>query len=695
MNGSVKIQTTHLERQAVVYLRQSSQKQVLENRESAVNQRALRDRLLEVGWKKNQVMLIDEDQGQSGKHASSREGFQRLVADVSLRRIGIIIGYEVSRLSRNNADWHRLLELCALFDTLIADADGIYHPRDFNDRLLLGLKGTLSEAELHSLRLRLDAGRLSKAKRGELIHHLPTGLVRQLDGTVQFHPDQAVQGRICLVFAKFRELASVSRVLRYLVKHGLKLPRRQTSGLFAGEVLWKDPSSYALYWILKNPAYAGAFAYGQRVADPARQIPGRPATGLVRQPRERWLALVKDVYPAYITWAEYEQNQATFAKNWQRIMAQLARKQATRGGAALLTGLLRCGLCGHTLRVVYKDRRYQYICCAARMRYAKPSCQFLPGQPVDAAVVQEFFRVLQPAQIDAMERVSAQQAARHGELVKQLQQEVQRLDYAAKRAERQYNSVDPENRLIAATLEKKWEGALGELEQAQARLSDATSQFPHPLSIPREIRDAFADVGRRLPEVWGKLSPEARKQLLRTLVIGVNLRRDTDGILCLRIVWRGSLVSELTIRLPVHSLRYSERERQVVARIRELADTGENDRRIAQELNREGHFPCRGTSFTAGIVIKLRCRHRIWLGLGKLRLGARPPGYTVAEMAHRIDIDPSWIYRRIGDGKIKIEKDRRYGCYLFPTTSAALAAMKRLSKGQVLQISFRKEHCNG
>jgi DNA invertase Pin-like site-specific DNA recombinase len=508
MNGSAKIQATHRERQAAVYIRQSDPKQVLKNRESGVNQRALRERLLELGWKKNQVVLIDEDQGQSGKHAVARAGFQALVADVSLRKVGIIMGYEVSRLSRNNADWQQLLQLCALFDTLIGDADGIYDPRDFNDRLLLGIKGTISEAELHSLRLRLNAGRLSKAKRGELVHHLPTGLVREVDGTVQLHPDQAVQGRIRLVFAKFRELGSVSQVLRYLAKHDLKLPRWQTWGVHAREVLWKGPSSYALYGMLKNPAYAGAFAYGRRVTDPARQIPGRPSTGLVRRPRESWLALVKDAYPAYIPWEEYEQNQVTIAENRQKMAERLARSKAIRKGAALLTGLLRCGMCGHSLRVTYKDRRFQYLCCAAQMKYAKPSCQYLPGPPVDAVVVQEFFRVLQPAEIDALEHVNAEQAARHGELVQQLEHEVQRLEYAAKRAERQYNCVDP-------------------------------------------------------------------------------------------------------------------------------------------------------------------------------------------EMARLIDIDPSWIYRSISEGKIDITKDQQYGCYLFPRTRAAVRSMKQLRKNQVVQVSFRKEHCDG
>ncbi len=619
MNGSSKIQPTHRQRQAVVYLRQSSPKQVLQNGESAINQRALRGRLLDLGWRKDQIVLIDDDQGQSAKQAAGREGFQRLVADVGLRKVGLIIGTEVSRLSRNCADWHRLLELCALFDTLIADTDGVYNPRDFNDRLLLGLKGTLSEAELHSIRLRLDAGRLSKAGRGELVQHLPTGLVRDADGVAQFDPDQGVQDRIRLVFAKFRELGSAQKVLRYLAAHGLKLPRRQTSGLYAGRVLWKEPNSPVLLSLLKNPAYAGAFAYGRRIADPARQVPGRPATGKVRQPQDRWLALVKDVYPAYITWEEHERVLATIEENRQTMAERLTRKQAIRRGAALLTGLVRCGRCGHAMYVAYKENRFQYICQNASAKYAKANCQYLAGRAVDEAVVQEFFRVLQPAEIDAMERVDAKQAEHRRELEHHLEQEVRRLEYAAKRAERQYDSVDPENRLIASTLEKRWEDALVELEQSKTRLAELKARCPQPVPIPAELRAAFADAGRRLPEVWERLPVEARKTLLRTLVAGVNLSRDETGVVRIRVAWRGGLVSERSIGVPIVTIRDTERERSVMARIRDLIDAGQNDAAIAEQLNREGCRPCRGAAFTPAIVLKMRRRHHILTGLEKVR----------------------------------------------------------------------------
>jgi hypothetical protein len=528
-----------------------------------------------------------------------------------------------------------------------------------------------------------------------LVQHLPTGLLRDAHGVPRLDPDQSVQDRIHLVFAKFRELGSGQKVLRYLATHGLKLPRRQTAGPSAGQVLWKEPNAAMLIALLKNPAYAGAFAYGQRTADPARQIPGRPATGRMRQPQERWLALVKDVYPAYITWEEHQRIRATIAENRQKMADRLTRKQAIRSGAALLTGLVRCGDCGHAMQVAYKGDRFQYICRNASSQYAKANCQYLTGAPIDEAVVQEFFRALQPAEIDALERVNAKQVEHRHELETHLEQEVRRLEYAARRAERQYDSVDPENRLIASTLEKRWEEALVELEQSRTRLAELKAQGPPPVAIPPELRAAFTDVGRRLPELWERLPVEARKTLLRTLVTGVNLSRDETGVVRIRIAWRGGLVSERSISLPLFSVRDTDRERSILARIRPLVDLGQDDTTIAEQLNREGFRPCRGPAFTAGIVLRLRRRHQIWKGTEGLRRGACPPGYTVAEMAQRIGVDPSWISRKISQGQILLEKDARYGCYLFPKSRSTIQQMKRLKSGKVLQVSFPKEHRDG
>jgi hypothetical protein len=451
----------------------------------------------------------------------------------------------------------------------------------------------------------------------------------------------------------------------------------------------------ALHSILKNPAYAGAFAYGRRIADPARQIPGRPATGRLRQPRSRWLALVKDVYPAYITWEEYEQIQATIEENRQKMAERLTRKQAIRNGAALLTGLVRCGFCGHAMQVAYKDGRFQYICGSARYHYGKSACQYLSGVPIDEAVVQEFFRVLQPAEIDALESVSNRQAEHQQELVRHLEQEVKRLEYAAKRAERQYDSVDPENRLIAATLEKKWEDALAEWEQAKGRLAEAKGKTPPPVKISPALREAFADAGRRLPEIWPHLSLEAKKQLLRTLVTGVNLQRDATGLLQIRIVWQGGLVSEKSVHMAVSTRRHTEIEQMIIGRIEKLAEEGFRDHEIAERLNAEGYFPCRSATFTPQVVAKLCTRHGIRLGLGRVRGGDLLTGYTVKELARIIGAHETWIYRGIHKGRIQVERDAHWRCYLFPRTQATVDRLKRLKEGKVRQVSFPKEHCDG
>jgi hypothetical protein len=461
--------------------------------------------------------------------------------------------------------------------------------------------------------------------------------------------------------------------------------------LYAGQVLWKEPTLSALHSILKNPAYAGAFAHGRRSAEPTKQVPGRPATGRLRRPQSQWQALVQDVYPAYITWEEHQQIQRKIEENKQKMDQQYTRKGGLRHGAALLSGLVRCGQCGHVMKVAYKDNRFQYKCENTRIEYGKRSCQFLSGERIDAAVVEEFFRALVPAEIDALEKVSAKQRAHHREQIRHLQQEVTRLEFAAARAERQYDAVDPENRLIAASLERKWEQALLELETAKSRLSEAEATTPQAIAVPIELRESFADVGGRLPELWPRLSFEARKSLLRTLVERVNLLRDNEGVCQIRIVWRGGLVTQTRVRVPVSSLRYSETEKQVTAKIRQLTEQGQRLQDVVAALNAEGYVPCRGGAFTSQIVNKLKQRYHIVSNLEQIRRGkALTNVYTIKQMAQLVAIDPSWFYRKIRDGSIRIKKDPIYGCYLFPRTKLCLDQLERLKKGVLAHVTFQE-----
>jgi len=344
-----KIEPRHLERWAVVYVRQSTPRQVLEHRESTALQYALRRRAIEWGWPADRVLIIDDDQGHSGSTAEGRVGFQRLLAEVSLDHVGLVLGIEMSRLARSCRDWHQLLEVCAIFGTLLADHDGLYEPRQYNDRLLLGLKGTLSEAELHILRQRMEQGRLNKARRGELFNHPPMGYVRLPNGRVAMDPDQQVQDVIRLIFEKFEELGTVHAVLRYLVRQGIQMPVRPHAGPNRGQLEWHRPSRQTVRNLLHHPIYAGAYTWGRRATDPRRKVPGRPSTGRTVVPVEQCAVFLRDRCPAYIPWEQYQANRQQMADN----RARCGHRGAVREGSALLAGLLVCGRCGCRLMVGY------------------------------------------------------------------------------------------------------------------------------------------------------------------------------------------------------------------------------------------------------------------------------------------------------------------------------------------------------
>src|SRR3954466_3860281 len=449
----------HLSRKAVIYIRQSTPHQVLTNQESLRLQYALHQRARDLGWEETDIQIIDTDLGLSGAAAMHREGFKDLIARVTLGEVGIVLSSEVTRLSRNCSDWYPLLDLCGYRQCLIGDRDGVYDPGCANGRLLLGLKGTISEMELHTIRARLTAGLLNKAERGDLALHLPVGLVHDIAGVVVKDPDHEVQARIELVFSSFLRLRSASQVLRHFHASGLTLPCR---GRLGGTV-WQPPSIAGIMRILKNPAYAGCFVYGR-----SRAMRAGPDLSRARQkmlPREQWRIVVRDKYPAYVSWETFEKIQAMLRDNYAEYDRNKTRG-VPRDGEALLHGIVYCGVCGHKMVVQYK-RGTRYLCNYLRQQHGTPVCQSIAAGPIDAEAVGAFFEALAPAELDAFARAAATRREADGASLRAQAQQVERLRYRATMAERQYDQVDPDNRLVAAELERGWKETLRDLRQAE------------------------------------------------------------------------------------------------------------------------------------------------------------------------------------------------------------------------------------
>jgi DNA invertase Pin-like site-specific DNA recombinase len=663
-----KITTQHQQRLAYIYVRQSTLKQVHQNQESQAYQYRLQQRAVELGWIEERVRIIDSDLGTSGSESTARVGFQTLVAEVSLGRVGIVFGYEVSRLARNNYDWYHLLDLAAMFGTLIADCDGVYDPRLYNDRLLLGLKGTMSEAELHMLRQRLDAGRMNQVKRGTYRQRLPTGYLRLPDSTVVKDPDEQVRHVIDLVFDKFSELGSANKVLRYLRKNEILLPRRQSAGPQANQLLWKVASESAVTDMLRNPAYAGAFAYGQRQKDPTRRNPARPAAGGVRKPMSEWLHLQQNVYPAYISWEQYLINQERIQQNGLRFVKNRQKAQGVvRNGPGLLQGMVVCGRCGHHLQVVYKHTP-RYVCRGlVRTAIAPSDCTSIRSPVLDQVVVEAFFEAIQPAQIDALEAILAAQRTERNQLERHWQERLKRAQYAAQLAQRQYDAVDPENRLVAAELERRWEAELRQLGQVEEEYHNF-QQTPAPDTVPPRLRDLFRDVSTRLPELWSELSNAQKKELLRSLISHVIVKRPVPDQIEARIVWVSGYYSDHTAITPVHGEQDVTGYDEMVARIRELSKQGYNDAQMAAQLTEEGFHSARSLHVTADSVMKIRLARKWYLPRAQIRGVEEVDGFlTTRGLAKQLDLDSSTICRYIYKGIIPPEdvtRDPASGVYL-------------------------------
>jgi len=495
--ASSKIQAHHRDRLAVVYIRQSSPQQVLEHRESTALQYALRRRAIEWGWPAERVLVIDQDLGRSGATIEGREGFKQLLAEVSLDHVGLVLGIEMSRLARSCKDWHQLLELCAIFGTLLADQDGLYDPRNYNDRLLLGLKGTLSEAELHLLQQRMEQGRLNKARRGELFNHPPIGYIRDSDGPLQIDPDQQVQSVVRLVFDKFEALGSINALLRYLVRHEIRLGMRPHGGCGRGELQWRRPCRVVLGNMLAHPLYAGAYTWGRRPTDRRRRTASGRAVKGRQLAAQDCAVFIKDRCPAYIAWERYEANLKQMAHNRSRLGA----RGAVREGPALLKGLLICGKCGYRLQVSYDAKRLpRYSCLRLSIEYGDPKCQSLAGRRLDELVGRQVLAALEQASLELSLMAAADIQQQRDQLQKHWRQRMERAGYEVDRARRQYQAVEPENRLVARELESRWERLLAEQRKLQEDHERFTVSQPACLSEADEhsIRALAGDI----PALW-------------------------------------------------------------------------------------------------------------------------------------------------------------------------------------------------
>lgn len=671
-----KISALHLERAAYVYVRQSTQKQVRDNRGSRGNQYALLERAVELGWHEERVRLVDDDQGVSAKNAGGREGFKELVGEVSLGHAGIVLAYEASRLARNNSDWYALLDVAAVRGTLIADSDGVYDPADHNDRLLLGLRGMMSEAEIHLFKLRLEAGRLRRVEQGTYRQALPTGLVRLEDGRVVKDPDVHVRRTIELVFERFEELGSAQKVMRSLKEDGVLLPRRQVAGLNAGELLWKLPSVDAIYGILHNPAYAGAFAYGRTGANPDRR-PGH--SDRIRLPIEEWATIHQGVYPAYISWEQFLENQRKLTDNASDFDRRV--RGAPRDGSALLAGIAVCGRCGYKMRAAYK-RSHRYVCNALSETYRQPMCLRLPGPSVDAAVVEAFFEAIRPAELDLLEEVLAEHKQDRGRLEHQHADRVKRTEYEARLAEKRYRSVDPENRLVAVELEKGWEAALRALAEAR----EATQRFERIPRVPElepALRAQLEDLGKRLPELWeaGKLSPSQKKELLRSLVRRVVLTRPEQDTVEAKVVWVSGAYSVLRVNPPVlHRTTQLGNYEELVARILKLAAEGHQDTEIAWRLTKEGFRSARLPYITRPLVEKIRTKHGQLSLTGSQHSCEKIDGcWSVPGLALRLGTSETWLRAKIAEGVIPAERHPTTKRWLIEDDPALLARIEKLA----------------
>ncbi len=653
-----KITATHTDRMAYVYLRQSTMGQVLHHQESTERQYALKNRALQCGWTTDKIRVLDGDLGISGAHMTNREDFKSLVADVSLNKVGAIFALEASRLSRSSNDWNRLFELCSLTDTLIIDEDGCYNPTDFNDQLLLGLKGMMSQAELHFIRARLQGGKLNKAKRGALHFPLPVGYCYDEEGTIVLDSDEEVRSVVKLMFDTFQQTGSGYAVVKKFTHLNLKFPKRAYGGVWKGKLIWGRLTYERVHGILKNPSYAGVYVYGRYKYRKILSTDGGICSKIESVPMSRWQVTIKDHHEGYISWDQFLHNNMILQQN-QTNGIETMLPSAAREGIALLQGMLICGICGRRLTVRYQGNGglYPIYECNWRRRegLADKSCMMFRCDIADETISVRLLEVLKPEQFELALKAMEEVENRNKAIDAQWRMRVQRADYEASLAQRRYEEVDPSNRLVASTLEKRWNEALINLEQVKQQHREFSQK--EQMVMTSEQRQKVFALALDLPRLWKAPTTQAkdRKRILRLLIKDITVQKLAEPKkLILHVRWQGGATQDISCDLPPKAcdkIRYGQ---EIVQKVKDLAKNMRDDQ-IAEVFNKEGLISSKGGQFTESKIRNIRSTHAI--PSPKLK---HPEELTIKEVADKFKVSTQVVYYWIERGYVTARKTK-YG----------------------------------
>jgi DNA invertase Pin-like site-specific DNA recombinase len=637
-----KIAEHHRSRPAYIYLRQSTPGQVRHHQESTERQYALREKALELGWSQSLIRTLDRDLGKTGTEMTAREDFKTLVADVSMGQVGAVFALEVSRLARSNLDWHRLLELCALTTTLVIDEDGCYDPADFNDGLLLGLKGTMAQAELHFLHARLQGGKLNKAKKGELRFPLPVGFCYDDGNRIIFDPDEEVRGAVGLVFRLFRETGTAFAVMQRFAEGALRFPKRSYGGAWDGKIIWGRLSHSRVLGMLKNPSYAGMYVFGRYQYRRKISPEGGVHKRIQAVAMSDWRVSLKEHHEGYISLEEFFKNQERLEKN-RTNGEEMVLAGPAREGLALLQGLLLCGHCGRALTVRYLGNGGIYPCylCNWRRRegLSGKDCISFRCDLLDAAIAEEVLKALHPAELEIALAALQELESRDEAIMHQWQMRLERAEYEVALAERRYQEVDPSQRLVAGTLERRWNDALLQLDDLKKQATEFLRQEAR-VATPEQKAKVLA-LARDLPRVWHAPTTPAkdRKRMLRLLIKDITVEKpSSQKQILVHIRWQGGACTGLSVQLPPNRADRVRYPAAVIDRVRDLARSLPNGE-IADRLNREGRASALGKPFTGSMIQWIRYRYQI----PKATL-VRPEELTVQQVAERFGVSPNVVY---------------------------------------------------